>query len=31
LQGFGFIADTDPADSILKFPAGQMIFVFNLP
>ena len=30
-SGFSFVADIDPANSVLKSPDGQMIFVFNLP
>jgi len=30
-EGFNFIADIDPINSVLKSPDGQMIFVFNMP
>jgi len=30
-EGFLFIADLDPTNSVMKSPDGQMIFVFNLP
>lgn len=30
-EGFQFLVDLDPTNSVLKSPDGQMIFVFNLP
>ncbi len=30
-EGFNFIADIDPTNSVLKSPDSQMIFVFNMP
>jgi hypothetical protein len=30
-EGFQFIVDLDPTNSVLKSPDGQMIFIFNLP
>jgi predicted lactoylglutathione lyase len=30
-EGFNFIADIDPTNSVLKSPDGQMLFVFNMP
>jgi len=30
-EGFTFVADIDPTNSVMKSPDGQMIFVFNLP
>jgi predicted lactoylglutathione lyase len=30
-EGFQFLVDLDPTNSVLKSPNGQMIFVFNLP
>lgn len=30
-EGFQFLVDLDPTNSVLKTPDGQMIFVFNLP
>ncbi len=30
-EGFQFLVDLDPTNSVLKSPDGQMIFIFNLP
>jgi predicted lactoylglutathione lyase len=30
-EGFSFVADIDPTNSVLKSSDGQMIFVFNMP
>jgi hypothetical protein len=30
-EGFLFLVDLDPMNSVLKSPDGQMIFVFNMP